>query len=74
MQQFSYFHFPRCSTVHTGLWTKSFSKYNKLPHPFPGIQHPLLLGILVPPPHVDHEVAQPGDGVVLLVPVAHLIH
>ena len=42
-------------------------------NPVLGIQYPLLLSNLVPPPHVDHEVAQPGDGVVLLIPMAHFV-
>ena len=47
---------------------------DKVADPFPGVQHPLLLSFLVPPAHADHVVAQPGDGVVPLVPVAHLVH
>lgn len=41
---------------------------------FPGALPPALLLLLVPPAAVGHVVPQARDGVVLLVPVIHLVH
>ena len=45
-----------------------------LTHLFPGGLLPLLLLLLAPQPPLQEIVGVPRDGVVLLVPVANLVH
>lgn len=43
-------------------------------HRFAGLLAPAPLVVLAPPTACCHVVPQPGDGMVLLVPVVHLVH
>lgn len=46
----------------------------RLHHGFAGLLPPAALVVLAPPAAGRHVVSQSGDGVVLLVPVVHLVH
>lgn len=45
-----------------------------LHHRLTGLLPPAPLVVLAPPAAGGHVVSQPGDGMVLLVPVVHLVH
>lgn len=56
-----------------GLQT-SLSLLKRLHHSLARLLPPAPLVILAPPAASRHVMSQPGDGMVLLVPVIHLIH
>lgn len=56
-----------------GLQT-SLSPLERFHHCLSGLLPPAPLVVLTPPAANRHVMSQPGDGMVLLVPVIHLIH
>lgn len=59
--------------LHAGLQAP-LGALERLHHGLAGLLAPAALVVLAPPAAGRHVVPQPGDGVVLLVPVVHLVH
>lgn len=57
------------------VWLQAFlGLLERLHHRLTGLLPPAPLVVLAPPAACRHVMSQPGDGMVLLVPVVYLVH